>query len=156
MAKHSTTKARAPRTTKAQAKAPTAKRAVRKAAAVEADDEEGEDEGPRSVVKGVYKARYAAKGDPRNCGDWLAATLKEHVLDDDGHLDVSALERIAKANGVDPTYTNRSRGWEGRMRMTIGLKLRPVVAEQGGLAIPKGRGKTTIPAPKAFVDKHGH
>lgn len=142
------TKAR--KTTKAQAKAPVAKRNVKKAAAVETEDE-GEEKVAHSVVNGKYKQRYAERGDARNCGDWLAKTLKDVVLDDDGHLDVAKLQKIAAANGVSPDYPNRSKGWEGRMRMTIGLRMRPVVAAEGKLYVPEGRGKKALPAPRAFV-----
>jgi hypothetical protein len=155
MTKQAATKARAPKTSKAQAKAPKGKKAVRAKAKQTEEDEGEEEERSGSVVKSQYKARYAERGDARNNGDWLASTLKALVLDEDKHLDVDALAKICRANDVDPSYANRSPGWQGRMRMTIGLKLRPIVAAQGGLFVPKGRGKEKLPAPKAFVQKHG-
>jgi len=115
------------------------------------DEDETEEKAPASVVAPKFKAKYAAKGDPRNCGDWLAKVLKDAVLDEDRHLDVARLQRIAKMNGVSPEYDNRSPGWQGRMRMTIGLRMRPVIAAKGEIYVPEGRSKKAIPAPTAFV-----
>lgn len=129
---------------------------VAKAAAIDASaPDEGVDTRKGSVVKSKYKATYRARANSlkgRNCADWLAQTLVALTLDPKTRqIDLAMLSAIVRANGVDPTYANRSPGWQGRMRMTLGLKLRPVVAKAGHLVVPgagKGGkdGKATAPA----------
>lgn len=134
--------ARAPRASKATQKPAT--RAIRAAqkAAPEAEAEDAEDApAPRSVVGAAYKARYrsregSSKG--RNCADWLAQELAGLVLEG-GKLQPERLAAICAQNAVSSEYSNRSKGWEGRMRMTLGLRLRPVVAAQGFLLVPTGK-----------------
>lgn len=115
----------------------------------EVDEAEGYLERKGSVVRKSYKVEYKARGDSRGNGDWLFKTLKLLTTNPDTKkLDIRALEAICEANGVSPVYTNRSPGWEGRMRMTMGLKLRPVVARQGFLSLDDG---TQDEAPEAFI-----
>lgn len=135
---------------------------------IEIEDVAGdEDEDrPHSVVKGLYKRRYAEraeamvrkpKGVPlkalkRTAADWLAIEVAKRTLTDKAVLVVPSLEAILDANGVAHRHWNRTtKGWQGRLRMTGGLALRRVVAEAGELALPDG---STIPAPKSWVDRY--
>lgn len=129
----------------------------------------------KSVVKTAYKKKYAerallAKGTKgvskkaraRSCGDWLSLTLQKLTLGEKDAIDLDAFRSILDANGVDHArWTNRSKGWEGRFRMTGRLALQRVVAEGGELEIPvelataKGV-DTTIVAPASWVKAHTH
>lgn len=115
------------------------------------DDEEAE--GTGSVVPEKYKRLYAERGDARHCGDWLAETLNELVLNGDGKLEVEALCVIAEANGVQcRAYANSTTpGWQGRMRMTTRNMLRGKVAVAGTLVVPGGRNRR---APKEWCDEN--
>jgi hypothetical protein len=117
----------------------------------------------RSVVGVKYKHRYAEravasglkrKAAQRSAWDWLAQTLAGEVLDEKDRLDVDRLLRLLDANGVDHSrWTNRSKGWEGRLRMTGRLALQRVVAEAGTLKTADGE---TLEAPAEWVAKHAH
>ena len=103
---------------------------------------------PASVVGRKYKLKYRdrarangerSKAAKRSTWDWLAATLATEVLDQKSKLKVDVFTAILDANGVDHSrWTNRSPGWEGRLRMTGSLALRRVVAEAGELFLPDG------------------
>lgn len=125
------------------------------------DDTVVEDIGrKRSVVKPKYKVRYAlrakdrgskSKVEQRSCWDWLAATLAGEILDEKKRLVVERFLRLLDANGVDHSrWTNRSKGWEGRLRMTGRLALQRVVAESGVLHTADGE---TLEAPADWVAK---
>ena len=115
--------------------------------AVEIDAEVAEDNAkPGSVVKGKYKHRYAeraasaglGKVAQRSCWDWLAQELAAECLDG-SKIDIGRFLGTLEANGVDHSrWNNRSKGWEGRLRMTGRLALQRVVAEQGFLATADG------------------
>lgn len=111
------------------------------------DEAEGYETRKGSVVKRNYKTAYKENGDSRGNGDWLFGLLKGLTLDANGKADIAALQAIAEANGVPSGYANRSAGWQGRMRMTIGLRLRSVVAKTGRLVLDDGQ---TVDAPAAF------
>ena len=102
------------------------------------DDAEGFVTRKGSVVKRHYKMAYKAAGHSRGNGDALFVLLRGLTLNAAGKTDLAALAAVAVANGVTPDYANRSPGWEGRYRMTVGLRLRPVVARQGFLVGPDG------------------
>lgn len=114
-----------------------------------------------SVVKPKYKKRYAhraqeaglkSKVAQRSCWDWLAQTLAGEILDDQKRLMVDRFERLMAANGVDYSkWTNRSVGWQGRLRMTGRLALQRVVAESGVLHTADGE---TLEAPAEWVAKY--
>jgi len=101
-----------------------------------------------SVVKTAYKARYAEravangharKAAQRSAWDWLARTIAGECLRDGDKLDVPAFLALLDANGVDHSrWTNRNKGWEGRLRMTGRLALQRVVAEAGVLHTADG------------------
>lgn len=104
-----------------------------------------------SVVKAGYKVRYANravasgnnhKAARRSTWDWLAIEIAAECLDDKAKLRVDDFLALLEANGVDHTrWTNRSPGWEGRLRMTGRLALQKVVAEAGLLRFPDGEEK---------------
>jgi hypothetical protein len=114
----------------------------------------------RSVVKAVYKVKYAerakANGErskvaQRSAWDWLAQELAAEVLDERQKLIVDRFLRLLDQNGVDHSrWTNRSKGWEGRLRMTGRLALQKVVAETGVLKTAEG---VAIEAPAEWVAK---
>jgi len=102
----------------------------------------------RSVVKNAYKRKYAerarsnghaSKVAQRSTWDWLAQSLAGECNQPSGALDVDAFLALLDANGVDHSrWTNRSKGWEGRLRMTGRLALQRVVAAAGALFLPDG------------------
>jgi len=116
-----------------------------------------------SVVKTLYKRRYAAraveagnkrKAAQRSAWDWLAQTIAGECLGAKDRLDVERFLALLDANGVDHSrWTNRSKGWEGRLRMTGRLALQRVVAEAGVLKTPDGE---ELEAPAEWVAKHAH
>lgn len=105
--------------------------------AIEAD-EEPEDAGG-SVVKEVYRIRYAEAGHPNHCGDWLAETLNNFVLGK-AATDLAVFERICEENGVNLSkYRRDGNGWQGRLRMTgRNLLARVVYSNDGVLKLPAG------------------
>ena len=114
-----------------------------------------------SVVAPKYKHRYAnravaagtkRKAAQRSNWDWLAQTIAAQCLDERDHLQVDAFLALLDANGVDHSrWTNRSKGWEGRLRMTGRLALQRVVAEAGAICLPDG---DECEAPAEWVAKH--
>lgn len=129
------------------------------------DDAEIEEqiEAPRSVVKPQYKVKYRdrarangerGKAAKRSAWDWLAQTLAGEVLDERNKLKVGVFLGILHENGVDASrWTNRSPGWEGRLRMTGRLALQRVVAEAGVLFIPTDDGVEELVPPADWVAK---
>lgn len=113
-----------------------------------------------SVVRNVYKKKYAdraraaglsSKVAQRSTWDWLAQSLAGECNQPSGALDVAAFLAVLDANGVDHSrWTNRSKGWEGRLRMTGRLALQRVVAETGTLFLPDGE---ELVAPREWVAK---
>jgi hypothetical protein len=131
-------------------------------APVEIDAEVAEDNAkPSSVVKTAYKKRYAARAAgaglgkvaQRSCWDWLAQELAAECLDG-SKISIDRFLAILDANGVDHSrWQNRSKGWEGRLRMTGRLALQKVVAAQGHLKTAEG---AELTAPADWVAKHTH
>jgi len=116
----------------------------------------------RSVVKNSYKRKYAerarsnghaSKVAQRSTWDWLAQNLAGECNHPSGALDVEAFLHVLDLNGVDHSrWTNRSKGWEGRLRMTGRLALQRVVAAAGVLVVEGDE----IVAPAEWVAKHRH
>ena len=116
---------------------------------------------PRSVVGKKYKIRYKeaarergslGKAAKRSKWDWLAETLAGEVLNEKAKLKVDRFVAILEANGIaDPLgrWPNRANGWEGRLRMTGGLVLRPMVAAAGVLLVPDEDGELEQLVPPA-------
>ena len=116
---------------------------------------------PNSVVQRKYKLRYKqrareaghrSKAAKRSAWDWLAQELAAATLNEKAKLRVDDFLALLDANGVDHSrWTNRSPGWEGRLRMTGRLALQRVVAETGELFFADGDSK---PAPAEWVAKY--
>jgi len=108
---------------------------------------------PRSVVKPAYKVKYRdraasngqkSKAAKRSAWDWLAQELAAATLTKESKLRVDDFAALLEANGIaDPLtrWPNRSKGWEGRLRMTGRLALQKVVAEAGLLRFADGEWK---------------
>jgi hypothetical protein len=104
-----------------------------------------DNEKKKSVVLPKYKHRYAEraanagiakKAAQRSAWDWLAQTLAAQCLDERQRIDIAKFTRILEMNGVDHSrWTNRSKGWEGRFRMTGRLALQRIVAECGVMQV---------------------
>jgi hypothetical protein len=116
----------------------------------------------KSVVRPTYKHRYAeraaaaglGKRAQRSCWDWLAQQLAGECLDDKAKISITRFLAVLDANGVDHSrWTNRSKGWEGRLRMTGRLALQKVVAATGVLKTADGE---ELEAPAEWVAKHTH
>jgi hypothetical protein len=114
----------------------------------------------RSVVKTAYKQKYrdrareagiVRKAAKRSAWDWLAEQLAGECLGRKDRIDIDAFLAILDANGVDHSrWQNRSKGWEGRLRMTGRLALQRVVAEAGMLKLADGE---ELVAPAEWVAK---
>jgi hypothetical protein len=115
---------------------------------------------PRSVVKSAYKVKYrdrareagvVRKAAKRSTWDWLAQSIAGECLVGKDRIDIEAFKALLEANGVDHSrWTNRSKGWEGRFRMTGRLALQRVVAEAGVLKMADGE---VAEAPAEWVAK---
>jgi hypothetical protein len=101
----------------------------------------------------LYASRGTTKAAKRSCWDWLAQELATECLIGT-KISIDRFLRVLEANGVDHSrWTNRSPGWEGRLRMTGRLALQKVVAAQGHLVTADGG---TLEAPAEWVAKHTH
>lgn len=117
-----------------------------------------------SVVDPAYRAQYRdASSTGQSCGDWLAEWLADETLVG-GKLHVESLEVILSNNGVDLSApwakaihdeTARSRGWQGRTRMSGRNALEKLVAKAGVVLNLQGA-KIALPedALQALRDKH--
>lgn len=106
----------------------------------------------RSVVAPSFKAKYAERGNPRGCGDWLHRTLARYTLDENKKLDVKAFLSVCRRNGVDTSHWSTvTPGWQGRLRMSGRLALAPLVASCGFLTLPD---RSKLKAPKVWCKAH--
>jgi hypothetical protein len=127
--------------------------------AVEIDPEVAEDNAKKgSVVKTAYKKKYAQRAAEqggnkvaqRSCWDWLAQELAAECLVGT-KISIDRFLAVLDANNVDHSrWQNRSKGWEGRLRMTGRLALQKVVAAQGGLKTAEG---AMLEAPTEWIAK---
>lgn len=142
--------------------APVVAQAEAQAAPVVVDAEvEADNAKARSVVGVGYKKRYAeravaaglrSKAAQRSAWDWLAETLAGECLDDKARISIERFLAILDANGVDHSrWQNRSKGWEGRLRMTGRLALQRVVAE--AMVLKTADGEELVP-PAEWVAKY--
>ena len=107
-----------------------------------------------SVVKDKFKAKYIEnaiaqgvthKAAKRSNWDWLSQQIAAFCLNDKHSIDINKFLSLLDANGVDHSkWTNRNRGWEGRLRMTGRVALQKVVAESGWLKFPDSEEATDI------------
>ena len=126
----------------------------------ESESEEPEEKVVNSIVKPKYKDKYienakasGAKGKAarRSNWDWLSQMLATYCLSDKGKIDIGAFTDVLDANGVDHSrWLNRTKGWEGRFRMTGRVALQRKVADSGRLVWPDG---TELVVPVDFVEK---
>ena len=115
---------------------------------------------PNSVVHPRFKDKYLAnarangykgKAAKRSNWDWLSQRIAEQCLTEKHKLKVAEFLALMDANGVDHSrWTNRNKGWEGRLRMTGRVALQKVVANNQGLRNLDG---TLSVAPSEFVAK---
>jgi hypothetical protein len=105
-------------------------------AADAAEQETDDEETSGSVVKPIYRIRYAEMGHPNHCGDWLAVTLNNLILGK-SLTDIANLDALAEANNVSlAKYKREGNGWQGRLRMTARNLLARVIYTTGFLNIP--------------------
>jgi hypothetical protein len=119
---------------------------------------------PNSVVKASYKTKYKqraiaaglrGKAAKRSNGDWLSREMAKLVLTKGEKIDIAQLEKVCEANGLDEIqirWPNKSKGWEGRLRMTACLVLRKIVADANAFYVP-GQDEPLVP-PTEFVIKN--
>jgi hypothetical protein len=113
-----------------------------------------------SVVSAKFKNRYIiaareagikGKAARRSNWDWLAQRIAELCLTPKQAFKVDEFLALLDANGIDHSrWTNRSRGWEGRLRMTGRVALQRIVADSGVLKLPSG---DELKAPDEFRAK---
>lgn len=108
------------------------------------DTEDDEDTSDRKVVVAKkYKDEYKARGNPKNCGDWLAQVLEDHCNTKDGfHADT--FKALLVANNVPMVGkwaglpTSGQKGWVGRWRMNGRQKLERQIATEGKMFDEQG------------------
>jgi len=115
---------------------------------------------PNSVVHVKFKQKYLdnaralgipGKAAKRSNWDWLAQQIAAQCLDGKHKISISCFLELLDANGVDHSrWTNRSKGWEGRLRMTGRVALQKIVANNGFLYC---NGGTIAEAPADFIAK---
>jgi hypothetical protein len=118
----------------------------------EIDAEIEEEKTGGSVVASKYRARYAERGNPTNCGDWLAETLVNLCTNKEG-INIELFEAICLVNGVDLSgYRHDGHGWQGRLRMTgRNLMAKVVYFGDGTLKLPEQLGDA-LQAPQEWMD----
>jgi hypothetical protein len=125
---------------------------------VEETEESAEDGvGSGSVVRPKYRRDYKERGDPANCGDWLARVLKDYTVDKKEGLNLEFYCAILDANNVDHSkYDVKKPSDRGRLRMSTGISLRKKVADTGVLVIPAtgDADDVELTPPADFVAKH--
>ena len=126
---------------------------------VEADPSEdaSEEKANNSVVAAKFKDKYLAnarlngipgKAAKRSNWDWLSQQIAGYCLDDKHKIDINKFLSLLDANGVDHSkWTNRNKGWEGRLRMTGRVALQKVVANKEQLVL----GENVAIPPAEFV-----
>lgn len=113
----------------------------------EVEEEEIDDE-PKGVVvvASKYKDEYKARGNPNNCGDWLAVMLDDQFKRKDGvskkaYFHYDEFTQMLIDNGVDMSGPwarlpqTGSRGWQGRYRMNGRQVLEVKVIENKGFTV---------------------
>ena len=98
-------------------------------------EEEADEPQPASVVDPAYRAQYAeVSSNGQGNGDWLHETLVGYCASATG-FDPEIFTGVLLANGINPEMTgwgtNRSRGWQGRFRMSGRIVLEKAIAIGG-------------------------
>lgn len=118
------------------------------------EEQEGDDgKVSRTVVPERYRQIYRESSSTGTTnGDWLAERLTAETTSAlDGKLNTADLEAVFSNNGLDltaPWAVNRSKGWQGRYRMSGRLVLEKAIALSGtyiGLT-------ETVEVPADFVE----
>lgn len=121
-------------------------------------DVEDEEETTGNVVSQRYKDEYRARGNPNNCGDWLATVLEgaftKTVVDGKKTkaFNFDAFTVCLQLNGV--AFTGKwaalpesgQKGWQGRYRMNGRQLLEKRVAASGKLYLFPGEEPLPCPA----------
>jgi len=121
------------------------------------DEDAGEEKANNSVVAAKFKDKYLAnarlngipgKAAKRSNWDWLSQQIAGYCLDDKHKISIERFLSVLDANGVDHSkWTNRNKGWEGRLRMTGRVALQKVVANKEQLVL----GENVAIPPAEFV-----
>ena len=116
---------------------------------------------PNSVVHPKFKTKYLqnaqalglkGKAAKRSNWDWLSQQIASQVLTEKHKLKVPEFHTLMANNGIDATkWSNRNKGWEGRLRMTGRVALQKVVANTRQLVLLDG---TVVVPPEEFVAKY--
>jgi len=124
-------------------------------AEVEADNAK-----PNSVVAPKFKDKYLAnaralgipgKAAKRSNWDWLSQQIAAQALTEKHKLKVAEFLALLDANQVDHSrWTNRNKGWEGRLRMTGRVALQKKVANANELVLLDGG---TVTPPEEWAAK---
>ena len=128
--------------------------------AIQAEEPE-EEKVIHSVVAPKYKNKYIEnanaigvkhKAAKRSNWDWLAQEIAAFTLDDKHSIRMDDFLHLLEANEVDHSrWTNRNKGWEGRLRMTGRVALQRKIIEAGHLKFPDG---TQLEAPTSWLNKY--
>lgn len=125
------------------------------AAEMGVDPEEGyEEPKARQIVSPAFKAEYAARGNPRGCGDWLHEFL-DRCLDMDGKLVEPIFTELLIRNNVPMTGRwasipqRPSNGWQGRYRMSGRQQLEKIVVAVGFVLTEAGE---KVEAPRDWLE----
>lgn len=115
----------------------------------EAEDGDGDGDGDEakpeaSVVKRKYRDRYKQQGHARGNGDWLFMATRALCNGAKQKLLFDNWQALCEANNLGrmcAEYATPSKqlnnGWQGRNRMSVGIKMREVVAQEAVLIVPK-------------------
>ena len=114
------------------AKKTTAKRKVAK----RKDDAKKDAKKKGGIIKDEFKARYRGISEDKvSCGDTLANELRSFCKPDGKKVDLSAVEKVAKDNGIDLSI------WDhlnlGMVRMNMGNVLRTKIRKGEEVVIGK-------------------
>lgn len=102
----------------------------------EGEEEDEEARAPASVVAPAYRAAYQlASSNGQGNGDWLHEALVATCNGSDG-ISITLFDAVLRDNGIEPLDTKwgtspKSRGWQGRMRMSGRLALEKQIALSG-------------------------
>lgn len=98
------------------------------------DDDSDEPE-VKTIVPHKYRREYAARGDARSCGDWLALTMRELLNGGSkkAPVDLDKTYSLARANGCDKQWPHLN---PGQQRMNAGNAIRRQVKAVGFLVVP--------------------
>lgn len=112
-------------------------------AGVEEADDEAEEAPVKTIVPPKYRREYAARGDARSCGDWLARTMRD-LLNGGSKKNPVDLEKtyaLARANGCDKEWPGLN---PGQQRMNAGNAIRRAVKATGFLIVPASVSPTGV------------